>query len=75
MDFDNATNWNKTFKGQPLNLVTPVSCCNTITGEFPALNYPTSTNCATNPQDADSNWKKVTPITPSPFPRLINSTI
>ncbi|XP_055995211.1 CD151 antigen-like [Ostrea edulis] len=58
MDFDNATNWNKTFKGQPLNLVTPVSCCNTITGEFPALNYPTSTNCATNPQDADSNWKK-----------------
>lgn len=58
MDFMNATNWNKTYNGQTLDLKTPLSCCIGIEGEFPDIKYPADTTCATNPTDTKSNWKK-----------------
>ena len=59
MDFNNATNWNKTFNGQQLNLKTPLSCCKAISGEFPDIKYPDNTDCATNPRDTDNYYMKV----------------
>jgi hypothetical protein len=64
MDFNNATHWNKTFNGQQQPLITPVSCCKDITGEFPNLKYPSSLDCATNPQDSNNYMNKVTSPTP-----------
>lgn len=58
MDFNNATNWNKTFNGQQLNLKTPLSCCKEISGEFPDIKYPDNKDCATNPRDTDSYYMK-----------------
>lgn len=57
-DFMNATNWNKTYNGQTLDLKTPLSCCKEIKGEFPNIQYPTTTTCATNPTDDTSYWTK-----------------
>ncbi|XP_062622108.1 CD151 antigen-like [Saccostrea cucullata] len=56
-DFNNATHWNKTFNGQQRPLVTPVSCCSDVKGEFPDLTYPSDTSCAENPTDATNFWK------------------
>lgn len=56
MDFMNATHWNKTYNGQTLK--TPLSCCKDVKGEFPDIQYPAATPCATNPTDADNNMNK-----------------
>jgi tetraspanin-18 len=60
MDFDNATNWNRTTmikvngQDQVVTLVTPIACCET-NGSFPNVDV-LDEHCATQPNNVTSNY-------------------
>lgn len=58
MDVKLATNWNRnyTVNGNSYTLETPIHCCKDLGNEFPPQ-MPNDLTCATNPTQANSNYK------------------
>ncbi|KAJ8308211.1 hypothetical protein KUTeg_013085 [Tegillarca granosa] len=60
MDVKLATNWirNYTVNGNSYTLETPIHCCKDLGNEFPPQ-IPNDLTCATNPTQANSNYKTI----------------
>lgn len=62
LDFDTDQDMQRTMTvsdgkhSESVNLTTPVSCCK-FTGDFPEIQFPNITTCASAPTDEISNWK------------------